>query len=105
MLNQFQEHGLLWKNVHYVDYGFFLCGLFDLICASMFITIDVLYVILKPQLSVFNKGVKRKCMNHIGFLWACKSQNFQLPLKMKASQRNNLAHSHKGAMFNLSQVQ
>jgi len=78
--------------VHYVDYGFFLCGLFDLICAGMFIITDVLYIILEPQLSVFSKGVKRKCTNHGGFLWACKSQIFQLPLKMEAPQRHNLDH-------------
>jgi len=78
--------------VHYVDYGFFLCGLFNLICANISITSNVLYIILEPHLSVFNKGVKRKCLNHGGFLWACKSQNFQLPLKMEASQRHNFNH-------------
>jgi hypothetical protein len=78
--------------VHFVDYSFFMCGLFYLICVNMVITTNVLYIILELQLNVFNKGVKRKCTDQGGFLWACKSQNFQFPLKMETPQRHNLDH-------------
>jgi len=40
----------------------------------------VLYITLELQLSVFNKGVKRKCMNHGGFLWVYKGQ-FLVPIE------------------------
>jgi len=57
-----------------------MCGLFNLLHASIFIMTGVLYITLELQLSVFNKGVKRKCMNHGGFLWVYKGQ-FLVPIE------------------------